>query len=219
MIVSDRTNRVTGLLREQTSKSGLDILNGTVGDGSMSWQVERIMAVSTDTRGGNNSMKIQGSSLRFMKTLHIIAASVWFGGTVCIGKLAFDCFFSYDREYFLATAPLIPWLYGQAILYFALATLISGIIYGAFTHWGFFKHRWITLKWILTIILIPCVGIGTIGQLFALLGRLQNQDFQGGFADGGIILFFITVQIIIMTFMIELSVFKWGKKSTEHKGT
>lgn len=30
----------------------------------------------------------------------------------------------------------------------AILAVATGIIYGIFTKWGFFKHRWITVKWI-----------------------------------------------------------------------
>lgn len=31
---------------------------------------------------------------------------------------------------------------------------MTGLIYGLFTNWFFFKHRWVTAKWILTILAI-----------------------------------------------------------------
>jgi dethiobiotin synthetase len=77
------------------------------------------------------------------------------------------------------------------VLYFALATLIEGIVYSFFTNWGFTKHRWILWKWLMTVVLVPCVGFGTISQTFATIERVKEQGFQGGFADGGSILFFI----------------------------
>ena len=36
----------------------------------------------------------------------------------------------------------------------AVGCLLTGIVYGIFTHWGFFKHRWLTVKWTLTLFMI-----------------------------------------------------------------
>lgn len=157
-------------------------------------------------------MKLQGNSMRFLRFLHIITTSVWFGGTVCIGILAYSCFFSFDQEYFLKNAPMINWLYSSAVMFFALATLVEGIIYGALTQWGFFKHGWVIWKWVLSIVLIPCVGEGTIGQMESVISKVEQQGFQGGFADGGTVLFFLALQVAIMILMIALSIYKWGKK-------
>lgn len=36
----------------------------------------------------------------------------------------------------------------------AILTVITGIIYGEKTKWGFFKYRWLTVKWIIGIVII-----------------------------------------------------------------
>lgn len=36
----------------------------------------------------------------------------------------------------------------------ALDIFMTALIYGKFTNWGFFKHRWITIKWVLTLFMI-----------------------------------------------------------------
>ena len=33
----------------------------------------------------------------------------------------------------------------------AFGSLITGLIYALFTNWGFFKYRWITVKWIINV--------------------------------------------------------------------
>lgn len=62
---------------------------------------------------------------------------------VCIGALAIVSFFQLSETDFLTIAPLIPMLYQKVVLPMALITIIQGIIYGVFTNWGFFKHKWV----------------------------------------------------------------------------
>lgn len=132
---------------------------------------------------------MKGVGMKWLRILHIVSASIWFGGTVCIGVLAIICFFNLSENAFLTVAPLIPMLYKKAILPMAIFIMIQGLIYGSFTKWGFIKHRWIILKWVLTLSLGPCIGMGTIGQLFSVIDKVSNFGFSGGFADGGRILF------------------------------
>ncbi|MGI6227353.1 MAG: hypothetical protein ACOYJ1_13975 [Peptococcales bacterium] len=160
---------------------------------------------------------MKSSIMKWLRTLHIISASIWFGGTVCIGVLTFICFFNLNETNFLIVAPLVPMLYQKAIMPMAIFTVIQGLIYGFFTNWGFIKHGWVLLKWIFTILLIPCVGFGTIGQLFSVMDKVNTSGFNGGFTDGGSILLFIALQILILLIMIGISVFKPKKKSQTNK--
>ena len=40
-----------------------------------------------------------------------------------------------------------------------IGIVVTAILYGTITKWGFFKHKWITVKWILTVLLIAIAGI------------------------------------------------------------
>lgn len=151
---------------------------------------------------------MKGKGMKWLRALHITSASVWFGATVCIGVLAIICFFDLSQSDFLITAPLIPKLFQKVILPIAIFTIIQGLIYGFFTNWGFFKYRWVLLKWILTLLLIPCIGIGTIRQIYLVIDKVNTSGLKGGFYDGRLVLLFISLQIVIMLIMIGISVFK-----------
>ena len=153
------------------------------------------------------------SILKWLRTLHIISAGLWFGATVCIGILAAICFFNQSEAEVLIIAPLVPELYRKIILRAALFTILQGLVYGFFTEWGFLRHRWVTLTWVFTILLSPCIGAGAIGQMFSLIDKVKTSGFNGGFYEGGTVLLFISLQILIMVIMIGISVFKPWKKS------
>lgn len=162
---------------------------------------------------------MKANSMKWLRTIHIASVSIWFGATVCIGVLAFICFFSLSEREFLKTISLVPTLYQKVVLPIAIFTIIQGLIYGFFTNWRFAKHRWVLLKWIFTFLLVPCVGVGTIGQIFSIIDKVNTSGFSGGFADGGIVLFFISLQIVIMLTMIGISVFKPWKKNLLHRAS
>lgn len=156
---------------------------------------------------------MKGKTLKWLRILHIVSTGIWFGATVCIGGLSAICFFNQNESAFFIIAPLVPELYRQIILPAALFTIAQGLVYGFFTEWGFFKHRWVTLKWVFTILLITLIGVGAIGQMFSLIDKVKTTGFYGGLYDGGVVLLFISLQVIIMLIMIGLSVFKPWKKN------
>lgn len=150
--------------------------------------------------------------MQWLRVLHILSMSIWFGAVVCIGSLAFICFFQLSETDFLTIAPLVPELYQKVVMPAAIFTIIQGIVYGLFTNWGFLKHKWVLFKWILVLLIIFCTGWGGIGNMFAVLDHVEKSGFAGGFTDGGMVLLFISLQIIFMIIMIILSVFKPMKR-------
>jgi hypothetical protein len=117
---------------------------------------------------------------------------------------------------FLVLAPVIPGLYRMVILPAAVVCIIQGIIYGIFSKWGFFKFKWITIKWLSIPIVIICTGIGGIGQIFAIVDSVQKNNIQNiTLKDGKIFFLFIGIQIIILGIMTILSVIKPNKNKKQ----
>lgn len=155
-------------------------------------------------------MKTIGArGMKVMKLLHLIATMMWTVGLAGIAVLMSGSFCSpidvaltfrkvLDIDFFL----VIP---GAQI------TIILGLIYGIFTHWRFFKHRWITLKWFVAISVI-------------LSGRFIFHPLCSeviDFADLGIVQYnpqitnlifkcqiLNAVQIAALLFLVGISVFK-----------
>ena len=127
---------------------------------------------------------------------------------VCIGVLAFICFFELNEADFLTIAPLVPELYRKVVMPAAIFTIVQGVVYGSFTNWGFFKYKWILFKWVLAVLVTLCTGLGGIGNMFSVLDKVEKSGFTGGYSDGGLVLLFIFLQVIFMLIMIVLSIFK-----------
>ncbi|MDD4766476.1 MAG: hypothetical protein PHF87_02690 [Desulfotomaculaceae bacterium] len=153
-------------------------------------------------------MKLNKTGMKWMRVLHISAISVWFGSVVCILGLAAICFFQLTENEFLIIAPLVPELYQKIVMPAAIFAVIQGIIYGIFSNWGFFKYKWVLFKWIFVLLITLSTGFGGIGQMFSILAKVEETHFVGGFADGGLVLLFISLQILFMLIMIVLSVFR-----------
>lgn len=101
----------------------------------------------------------------------------------------------------------------------AILTVITGIVYGAFTNWGFFKHRWIIVKWILSIFVI-IIGTFYFNPKTNRCLEIADQMRDGAFNNSELISnteigFYGTFgQVAILVFLVIISVFKpWKKKN------
>ncbi|MDR2461268.1 MAG: DUF2269 domain-containing protein [Deltaproteobacteria bacterium] len=157
--------------------------------------------------------KLGLSGLKVLKILHLITACLWLGGAVGLYLIVF----------LLTKGDSAGEIYGYniagkliddlVIIPGAIGCLLTGLIYSLFSNWGFFKQRWLLIKWILTVY---CVLFGT----FFLGPKINNQPLiakeigldaltnptylshLGALTIGGLI------QVCILIFMIYLSVFK-----------
>ena len=158
-------------------------------------------------------MQFKQRGMKWLRLLHLISISVWFGVTAAVAGLALVAFFQSTETEFSVIAPLITLLFRNVAGPLAIFVLIQGVIYGCWTKWGFFRQRWLLIKWLCIPLLIFSIAFGSIGQLFTVRARIDAGTFSGGFADGGILLIFVALQLLTMIFMIWLSVFKpWRKK-------
>lgn len=94
--------------------------------------------------------KLGAKGQKWLKCFHIFFACLWVGAAVCLvishaGLTATDerMLFGIDiTRKFIDDFVLIPG---------AMGCLVTGLLYSVLTKWGFFKHNWITAKWIINI--------------------------------------------------------------------
>ncbi|MDR2050870.1 MAG: hypothetical protein LBQ63_03770 [Deltaproteobacteria bacterium] len=108
-----------------------------------------------------------------LKIVHLILAGLWLGGAVTLNLMVLA----------LGPAETGPELYGYdlarrfvddfVIVPAAMGCLVSGFLISWLTPWGFFRHRWVTVKWALTV---ACILIGVI-----VLGPPVNE--QAGISE------------------------------------
>ena len=94
--------------------------------------------------------------------------------------------------------------------------MITGIIYGIWTRWGFFKFKWIYAKWVVMIIQM-ILGAAFLGQsvgsnvnALKTLGLATLND-QGFIINQNVIQVLGIVQSVLLITLIGISIFKPGK--------
>ena len=94
---------------------------------------------------------------------------------------------------------------------------MTAILYGTITQWGFFQQRWISVKWILTVLLVA-IGTGYMGviikanMVYAQKVLTENADTSFFFAHVRHVVIAGIVQLIIFVYIIVLSVVRPWKK-------
>lgn len=155
--------------------------------------------------------------MKTLKFFHLVFIMMRTVGVVMMGLL-----------YWRPSANSLEFLYNQTTALFidyalvipgAILTVITGIIYGLKTKWGFFKHRWLLVKWIVgvSIILIGTFGLHPIALETIEQATLSANDAICFPTDYfGIKLDIINIMALLrsigLIFLIWVSVIKPWKK-------
>lgn len=156
--------------------------------------------------------KLGTKGLKTLKVLHVAMAVMWAGGALAMMTTMLLTEVT-DVSSMEMRARILKAIDDYLIIYGANGCLLTGIVYGAFTNWGFFKHRWIVLKWILTILMIlsgtfamgPCVdGNVAITDHAAYLQNVTTTVQWG----------WLQVAMLVVTLILSVWKPRWKVNST-----
>ena len=96
--------------------------------------------------------KLGRNGLKWLKGFHLLTVSCWIGGGLALFLLYFLKGGVDDGRVLLGINQSIHHVDMLLIVIpGAIGCLLTGLIYGFFTNWGFFKHNWLIFKWIMTV--------------------------------------------------------------------
>jgi len=161
--------------------------------------------------------KLPPKALKYLKILHLFCTIMWVGGALAMLMVLG---FTHPTS---PEACHIRSLCAQKIDDFliipgAIAITFTGVVYGFWTNWGFFKHRWLTVKWVLTIAMILMgtfvIGPWVNGNVHALENienyTIHHETFARNVAQT---IRWGTIQTLGLLFLVWISVTKpWTKK-------
>ena len=117
---------------------------------------------------------------KFVRTAHVIFTVGWLGAVAGFLALAIAGLTSQDVQLVRAAYPAMELMTRFVIVPLSLAPLLTGPILSLGTPWGLFRHYWILVKFLITILstLILLVHIQPIGYLSSVAaeGTLSNAD-------------------------------------------
>lgn len=161
---------------------------------------------------------LSSKGMKTLKVCHLIFIMMWTIGVLMMGLL-----------YWRPSLNSLEFLYNQTTALFidyilvipgAILAVITGIIYGIKTKWGFFKYLWLKVKWIVGIAIII---IGTFGLHPLALEIIEQASVTANVATSfpvdyfgvklSIVNWMALIQGVGLLFLIWVSVFKpWNKK-------
>ena len=94
--------------------------------------------------------KLGAKTQRWLKSVHVSFACLWVGGAVTINLMNFIMTAS-DGMQLYGIILSMKFVDDFVIIPGAIGSLLTGLIYSLFTNWGWFKHNWIIVKWIINL--------------------------------------------------------------------
>ncbi len=93
-------------------------------------------------------MSVKGQ--RWLKGFHIFFACLWVGAAVTLTLMLFTVKARDGMQLFGINLSM-KFIDDFIIIPGAVGSLLTALIYSIWTNWGWFKHNWITVKWIINI--------------------------------------------------------------------
>jgi hypothetical protein len=98
--------------------------------------------------------KLTAKETQWLKVLHILCVCAWIGGQmsfILLQNIKYQLALPAHQYAVLASLKVIDDI---VIVGGAIGCLLTGLVYSLMTPWGFFKHRWLSVKWVATVSLI-----------------------------------------------------------------
>jgi len=159
--------------------------------------------------------KFGSIGLKVLKMLHILMIVLFLGGILSSFALMMKLDLSNFDEVYLTYKSFIV-ISNNIVKMGAQGTILLGAVYGFFTKFGFVKHKWLALKWILFIIQ-TFVGILVVDKLMVEnLTLLETEKILALsnpiFIHDHLLMRYVAIaQIGLTLFALVLSVLKPGR--------
>lgn len=160
--------------------------------------------------------KLGTKGVKVLKASHLLSVMIWVVGVMAMAVINLIEPQSGDELYM--TLLVSRYIDDFLVIPGAILTIITAIIYGTSTNWGFFKHRWIIVKWIISMIVVV-VGTFYFSPKLDRSLEITNQIRDGAFSNAEMIsnsqisLIGAFAQAGVLIFLVIISVFKpWKKK-------
>lgn len=163
-------------------------------------------------------MTFSSAMRKFGLTTHIAFSAGWFGGVAGFFVLAIAGLVSKNSQLVTANYISMEMLGWFAIVPFCMGTFFSGVLQSLGTEWGLFKHYWIAVKLVLTVIatIVLFVHMQPVSHVADIASKdgLTNTQLRGLriqlIADAG-------AALLVILVAIGLSVYKpWGRIKYEY---
>ena len=159
--------------------------------------------------------KFGSLGLKILKMSHLLLIVLFLGGILSSFALIMRLDLSNFEEVYL-TYKNFNVISDNVVKIGAQGTILLGAVYGFFTKWGFIKHKWLALKWLL-FIAQTFIGILIVDKLMVANLALLETEKALAISNPAFIhnhylrLYVVIGQIGLTLFALILSVLKPGR--------
>ena len=139
-------------------------------------------------------------------TAHVTASVSWFGAVAAFLSLAVTALVGRDAQTIRAAYVATEMITWSVIIPLAFATLVTGLVVSLGTPWGLFRHYWVRVKFMLTILATALLLLHTRPiRILAGVARATASfsDFRGlqiqlvGDAGGALLALLVNVTLSV----------------------
>ena len=162
--------------------------------------------------------KLSSGAQKWLKCLHVYSACVWVGCATVLSVMGMRIESQNGAELYGILSAL-DFIDLYILVPGAMGILFSGIVYSIWTNWGWFKHRWIIVKWLICIlgIVFGTFWLGPWLSEMVSIAKAQGADaltdpvYAGNHKK---FLIFGTFQAVTIIFAAAISTLKpWKKRN------
>jgi uncharacterized membrane protein len=154
----------------------------------------------------------------------VASGSIWFGTSLCMVLISLNNRNTTNGDKLYAINSVLKLLDDFVIIPSATLSSITGALLCWLTMWGFTKHYWMLVKWVVTVVLIV-VGTAWLGPLtHTITGISQTQRLQAlphplYVWDQITLIIGAVTQTLCLLAMLIISVLKpWGRRKLNTAG-
>ncbi|MFC1883769.1 hypothetical protein ACFL2O_03265 [Thermodesulfobacteriota bacterium] len=125
--------------------------------------------------------KLGSKGQKWLKGLHSFFACMWVGAAIVLTIKQFFVSPSNGGELYGITSTM-DFIDIYVIIPGAIGVLLTGTVYSVWTNWGWFKHNWITVKWIICLYGV-IFGTYPLGPWMSSLAQISKEKGMDALAD------------------------------------
>ncbi|MDZ4873906.1 MAG: hypothetical protein CLLPBCKN_003302 [Chroococcidiopsis cubana SAG 39.79] len=167
--------------------------------------------------------KLSVKQKNWLLSVHVAVGSMWFGTALCMVAIALHNRNTINGDELYAINSVLKLLDDFVIIPAAVLSLITGGLLCWLTIWGFFKHYWVIVKWVMTVTLIVTgtIWLGPWTNAMTVIAQTERiQAWQNPLYvfDQKAVLIGAAIQTGCILAIVAISVIKpWGRRKIENR--
>jgi hypothetical protein len=163
-------------------------------------------------------VKLKAKGQKWLKGAHLLFACLWVGGAVSVNLMLY-CLKANNGMQLYGINQSINFVDIWIIIPGNVGIILTGLLYSIYTNWGWFKHKWITVKWTIALygMLFGIIWLGPWAESLEHISKvegisaLQNERYTTNLL---MLYWWGTFQAVTIIFAVFISAIKpWKKKS------